>query len=285
MASSGAKVDWEGARAPVSSRRGALTGTRPPRELLVRGGTPHVLALHGFGGTPYDVECVVNAAEDVGLEALAPVLPGHGTHARELSPLRFADFARGVDAALERLSGPVIAVGLSLGSLLVLDLALRRPDRVRALALLGNAVWLTAPYPRWALMLAERLRLPDFMAPRRGADIVDVVTRARHVGYDAHPVHAAIDVRRAGERLRGELGAIRAPTLVLHGAKDRVCPVANAWRVASALGSDDLRVIIFPRSAHILTCDVESKAVRAELAAFFRRFAKAPAEAQVPVEP
>src|SRR5690606_23530430 len=285
MASSGEKVDFEGARAPIGARRGALTGTRPPVELTARGGTPHVLALHGFGGTPYDVECVVRAAEEAGLEALAPVLPGHGTHARELSPLRFVDFARGVDEAIERLDGPVIAVGLSLGSLLVLDLALRRPQHVRALALLGNAVWLTAPYPRWALMLAERLRLPDFMAPRRGADIVDVVTRARHVGYDAHPVHAAIDVRRAGERLRGELGAIRAPTLVLHGAKDRVGPVACAWRVASALGSDDLRVSIFPRSAHILTCGVESKAVRAELAAFFRRFAKAPAEAQVPVEP
>ena len=36
-------------------------------------------------------------------------------------------------------------------------------------------------------------------APRRGADIVDVVIPARHVGYDAHPVHAAV---RSGSEAR-----------------------------------------------------------------------------------
>ena len=70
---------------------------------------------------------------------------------------------------------------------------------------------------------------------------------------------------RAG---RVQLTRVHAPTLILHGARDRVTPVANAWRVAMRLGTTQKRTVIFVRSHHILTRDVERDAVRAEIAAF-----------------
>ena len=57
--------------------------------------------------------------------------------------------------------------------------------------------------------------------------------------------------------MRQRLGQIRCPTLIIHGALDRVCPVSNAWRVAIQLGTKDVRVVILPRSQHIITRDVE----------------------------
>jgi carboxylesterase len=261
MASSAAKAE-----------RGGLRGTGTASELEVKGASPGVVAVHGFGGTPFEVELIVDVARDLGLAALAPLLPGHGTHATKLAGTRFQDWSQAVDAAVERLGAPVILAGFSLGSLLCLDFAARRPEAVKALILLSNAVWLTAPFPRWALTLVEHLRVPDFMLPKRGSDIADDVSRRTHVSYDAHPVHAAIEVRRSGERLREKLSLVRCPTLVLHGAHDRVCPVSNAWRVAERIGSDDCRVVIFPRSHHVLTRDVERQAVRREITAFFARF-------------
>jgi carboxylesterase len=252
--------------------RGRLTGSAAPSEIEVSGSGPRVLALHGFGGTPFEVEAVLDSARALGLGGLAPLLPGHGTHAKSLASTRFPDWATAAERALERVGPEVILAGFSLGSLLALHLAAKRPEAVKALILLGNATWLTAPFPRWALVLAERLHLPDFLMPKKGSDIGDDASRLSHVSYDAHPVHAAIEVRRTGERIRDELGRVRCPTLILHGARDRTCPVSNAWRVAERLGSDDCRVVIFPRSRHVLTRDVERRDVRREIDSFLARF-------------
>jgi carboxylesterase len=237
-----------------------------------------VLALHGFAGTPFEVELVVEAAASAGVGALAPVLPGHGTRVEDLARTRFGDWADGAEAALDRLGDePSIVAGLSLGSLLSLELALRRPHAVRGLVLLANAVWLTAPFPSWALWVAEQLRCPDFLSPKSAPDIRDFDSRQSHVGYKANPVHAAMDVRRSGARLAARLHEIRCPVLILHGAKDRVCPVANAWRVAERLGSDDCRVVVLPRSAHIITRDLERETVRDEMRRFVLRLKEASA--------
>ena len=64
-----------GVRAETS--RGGLTGTRAPAELRAEGASPAVLALHGFGGVPYEVELVVNAARSLGLDGVCgAVRPG-----------------------------------------------------------------------------------------------------------------------------------------------------------------------------------------------------------------
>jgi esterase/lipase len=76
------------------------------------------------------------------------------------------------------------------------------------------------------------------------------------------------------------LSKVHCPTLILHGARDRVCPVENAWRVANLLGTSDVRVVILPRSQHIITRDVERDQVARELRDFYTRIA-----AQTPVEP
>src|SRR5690606_9993909 len=106
------------------------------------------------------------------------------------------------------------------------------------------------------------LGVRDFYVSKDGPDLGDREAWASHVTYDAQPAHAAISLERAGRRLREELYRIHRPTLVLHGARDRVCPVENAWKVAERLGTRDVRVVVYPRSHHILPRDVEREAVR-----------------------
>lgn len=259
---------------------GTLKGPgRTPVTLRSEGESPLVLAFHGFGGTPFEVEPAIEAARDLGLAAEAPLLPGHGTHASELARTTWKHWSDAARAAFDRAPGKRILVGFSMGSLLAIDLAAERPESVSGLVLLANAAWLSAPFPSWALALAERLRLPDFLAPKSGPDIADEAARETHESYDSHPVHAAIEVFRAGIRMRERLAQICCPTLILHGARDRVCPVANAWRVGESLGTDDCRIVIFPRSRHILTRDIERAAVRREVVSFLTRIQLAEASA------
>lgn len=252
------------------SPRGELRGPRDVKlgGLGAAGACPSVLAFHGFGGTPLEVELVVDVARELGLRAEAPLLPGHGTHARDLSRTGWSDWTSAARAAYRQMPAPLIAVGFSMGSLLAIDLAAEHPKEIVGLVLISNATRLTSPFPNWALALADWLRLPDFLAPKGRSDLGDEAARAAHVSYDSHPVHAAIEVLHAGARARELLPSVKCPTLILHGARDRVCPVANAWRVAQALGTDDSRVVIFPRSRHILTRDLERAQVRRELETF-----------------
>ncbi|HYQ47032.1 MAG TPA: alpha/beta fold hydrolase [Polyangiaceae bacterium] len=259
---------------------GALSATAPA-PICISGRAPGVLAFHGFGGTTREIELAATVAGEVGLSALARTLPGHGSHAKDLARTRFVDWVAGAESAYQELAarGPVIAAGLSMGSLLAAELAIQHPDRVRGLVLLANAAWLRPPL-EFALRAGALLRLPDFLMKKGGSDISDPEARQSQVAYNADPVHAAIDLERSARELRERLKLVRCPTLILHGARDRVCPVDNAWRVARLLGTRDVRVVILPRSQHIITRDVERRDVARELREFYTRIAD-----QTPVEP
>lgn len=259
---------------------GALSATAPP-PVCISGRAPGVIAFHGFGGTTREIELAAKVAGELGLSALARTLPGHGSHAKDLARTRFADWVAGAESVYRELAprGPVIAVGLSMGSLLAAELAIQHPDRVHGLVMLSNAAWLRPPL-EYALRAGALLRLPDFLMKKGGSDISDPEARRSQIAYTADPVHAAIDLERSARALRDRLSQVRCPTLILHGARDRVCPVQNAWRVASLLGTRDVRVVILPRSQHIITRDVERRDVARELREFYGRIA-----AQTPVEP
>jgi carboxylesterase len=254
--------------------RDALMGDGEPSPIRVAGKEPAVLAIHGFGGTPLEIALVVDVARELGLRAEAPLLPGHGTSARALARTGWKEWSAAAEDALASLISPgskAIVFGLSLGSLLAAHLAATRPESVLALGMLANATRLTSPFPAWALRFIDRFHVPDFSLPKAGADIGDPVARATHLTYGTQPVHSAVEVLRAGERVEKLLPRIAVPAFIAHGKEDRVCPVANAERVAARLGSTDKTVLILPRSHHIITRDYDRDALKAGIRSFLER--------------
>lgn len=257
------------------SERGTLMGEGVASPLQIAGRAPRVLAFHGFTGTPQEVALVVDAARELGLGAEAPLLPGHGRRVSDLSPLRFADWLAAAEQHYARLAqdGPVVVAGLSMGALLALHLAANHPTTTVGAIAISNAVWLNSPWPTWPLKLIDHLPLPDFWLAKSSPDLEDREQRALHLTYNAQPIRAAISLLRAGENLAGKLHWVKAKTLILHGALDAVAPVQNAFRVAVRLGTLEKRTVIFERSRHILTRDVERDAVRAEIVRFLSELA------------
>ncbi len=251
----------------LRDQMGDVEGSRPRH---LSGATPSLLCLHGFTGVPQEVELAVGVAQELGLAAEAPLLPGHGTSPLELARTGYEDWLRAARSSFDdlRKKGPVVLVGLSMGSLLATELTLDAPGDVAGLVLLSNAFWLKSPYPAWALRAVDRLRIPNFHLTKKGPDLGDPEARASHLTYPAQPVRGGIEVLRAGERLRRRLGDLHRPTLLLHGALDQVCPVENAWKASALLGARRKRVVIYPHSHHILSRDVEREDVRCELLHF-----------------
>jgi carboxylesterase len=247
-----------------------------PVELFVEGRAPCVVAFHGFGGTAAELRPLLDAIAADGYAVDAALLAGHGTRVEELQDLGLDDWVAGartrVRAARER-HGRVVLLGFSLGSLVAMQLAADEPEGIIGLAVLGNALTLRGtmriPFGVW-----QRLGrpMPDaYLLKPNAGDAVDPAALEQLVTYDRHPLRAALEVYRAGQRTRPVVGRITCPTLVLHGRRDHVCSWKNAEWLAKHIGARDVSVRIFEKSAHVLACDGEHAEVAREVLAFLER--------------
>jgi 3-oxoadipate enol-lactonase len=120
--------------------------------------------------------------------------------------------------------------GISLGGMVAQELALAAPDRVRALILGATTAGGREAYPRtlWAALGAVST----------GHHRLPVQLSSTAVRGALTQTWAAI-THDAGSRLSG----LHAPTLVLHGAGDRLLPVTNGRALAALIPGAELRII------------------------------------------
>ena len=209
---------------------------------------PPVLLLHGSGP---------------GVTATAnwrPIIPAVGASRRVIAPeqLRFGGTATGeqrtygraawTDHALALLDtlgiGTVDIIGNSMGGAIALSIAVARPQVVRRIVLMGSmgvamalpggldAVWGYTPG-------MEQMRQVIGLFAHNRDLITDELVELRYQASLDPPVRDSWEAMFPEPRQRWvddlalsgvELGAIRAPVLMIHGRDDRVVP----WRSSSA---------------------------------------------------
>jgi pimeloyl-ACP methyl ester carboxylesterase len=231
------------------------------------GGAPRgkpLILVHGLGG------CAANWVDVAPLLAerrrlLVPELPGHGRSSALAAVPNLAVFADRIAVVAEREGMfPAAIAGHSLGGVVGVRLALRRPDDVTALALVAAAgissTTRRAKYglrilgiigPRrlvapWADRVADSALLRYLVFGRWGASDPLIMSRAAVDGF-LDGTRLTTDSPNAARALvlddvRQELGEIRCPTLVLWGARDNQLPLADAFDYARRLRAE-LRVI------------------------------------------
>jgi pimeloyl-ACP methyl ester carboxylesterase len=238
---------------------------------FVGGSGPPLLLVHGLAGAASNwVELAPLLARRHRL--LVPDLPGHGGSTALPAVAGLKPLADRVGLVAEREGMlPAPAVGHSLGGMVVLRLALRRPGDVQAVVLAGAAglsignVWgrnllsvVTSIRPR---RLAGRYRgwvSRSHLLRRLVFGFVSVadpdgLTDEAVEGFLA-PQLLHTDVDSAWQALqmddpRQELEAVRCPVLVLWGAEDVQLPLDDAFEYTRRLRAP-LRVI--PGCGHLL---------------------------------
>jgi pimeloyl-ACP methyl ester carboxylesterase len=199
-----------------------------------------VVLVHGFGvSSRYFVPFAERLA--VFSDVYAPDLPGHGKTEPPVVPLDVGGFAAALARWLDvmRLSH-VRMVGHSMGCQIAVELALRRPDLVERLVLIGptidcNARSLRATLPRF---VAGSLHEP----PRIGVVLVkDYVQALRALPTEIRSMFSY--------RLENAVGAVGdMPLLLVRGEHDKVAPVA--WLDVLRRRAANARVAVVPRAAH-----------------------------------
>lgn len=234
---------------------------------------PVVVFVHGAGmdRTVWNLQSRWFAHH--GRAVMALDLPGHGRS--EGTPLAsVGDLADWTVAALDAAGvGTAALVGHSMGALVALETAARRPDRVRGLALVGAAP---------AMPVHPRL-LDAAVADEHAA--IDMVVLWGHGGGARLGGHRAPGLWMVGgavrllERARpgvlhadlaacnayggavAACGRISAPTLVLSGEEDRMTPARQGRKLADLIGGAAFRSL--PDCGHMVMVEKPDAALDA----------------------
>jgi len=224
---------------------------------LTAGAGPSVVLMHGFGGAAANWRLI---APSLALEhrVLVPELPGHGGSSPLPAAPTLDPYAEAILAVLEAEDAlPAVWVGHSLGGLVGLRAAIRRPETVTGIVLAAAAGISSAlPVGRAVVSVIEVLQPGRRVAPYRGRLSRSRAGRKATFGwwgvadparFDPETAEAFLagpaqhtDTASAGRALldgdpRQELGLVRAPCLCLWGANDNWVPLGDGMEYARRL--------------------------------------------------
>ena len=211
-----------------------------------------VLLLHGFTGSPQGLRPWGEALRDAGFGVLCPVLPGHGSHWRDLALARYPAWAETCLAALDSLSRryPEVVVGaLSFGGALALHLCANRPAVVRGLVAVNPFLFSTDP----RLFLLPVLKHLLASIPGVGSDIADPTMK--EIADERLPLKTLASLGAFQKIVRAELPRVTQPLRIYASRQDHVVNPSNARHVADHVGSRDKELIWLDRSYHVATLD------------------------------
>lgn len=193
-------------------------------------------------------------------------------------PYTMADMAADAAAVLDAAGAETAHVfGASMGGMIAQELALQYPTRIRRLILGCTAVGARDAVPARkdvgqalvarATMTREeamRVMIPYIFDPSTPRDRVEADMRIRlstTVTNDGY--FAQLQAIRTWSGSLSRLGAVRAPTLIIHGESDQLVPPENSRIIARAIPHASL--VMLPRASHLFFTDQPEAAGRAVL--------------------
>jgi carboxylesterase len=243
------------------------------------GGRIGVLLIHGLSGTPTEMKFVGKGLARAGYTVYGMQLAGHcGTEA-DLLKTGWRDWVASVDAAHAWLServDTVIVGGLSMGALLSIDFAARRPDACAGILLYSTTIW----YDGWNInrfqwLLPLLLKLPFRDWYRFDEEfpygIKDERLRRRVVaqmqsgdsGAAGLPGLSAPSLRQLRTLIaivKKEVPTVHAPALILHASDDDITGVSNALFLQNKLAGPR-RTVLLDDCYHMITVDRQRELV------------------------
>jgi pimeloyl-ACP methyl ester carboxylesterase len=212
----------------------------------LQGAGPPLLLLHGFTGCGGDWQYVFPEPLS-GYQSIRPDLRGHGRSTNRSGPFTHRQSAQDMLALLDALGlNDVTAIGVSAGAKTLLHLSTAQPARVKAMVLVSATPYF-AP-PARAFM--------DRTAPDGDGHSAEewAIMRGRHAHGDdqiralwatGHGFKDSYDDMNFTPLL---LSTISARTLIVHGDRDPLYPVALALEMYSAIPHSYLWVV--PNGGH-----------------------------------
>lgn len=225
------------------------------------GSGPLLVLVPGMGDLRATYRFLAASLREAGYRVAAVDLRGHGDSDTTFATYSDLETSGDIVALIEKLGGPAIVVGNSMGAASAVIAAADRPELVNGLVLIGPFVrnarmsamqrllFRVALAPLWAA-IAWKSYLPKLYAGRRPEDFD--AYRDRVVASLRLPGHAKAfsrTTRVSHDPAAARLDAVTAPTLVVMGEKDPDFPDPKAeadWIAATLRG----KAVMVPEAGH-----------------------------------
>ncbi|HEX7734399.1 MAG TPA: alpha/beta fold hydrolase [Ktedonobacteraceae bacterium] len=231
-----------------------------------------VLLVHGLNGSISDMVEIEELLRKNGLVTRNLLLPGHGSHVRDMLRQGWPEWAAAVRAAYRGLRHQcehVLLVGHSLGGALCLHTAAHEE--------VAGVVSMCAPISMrfWMRPLIRAGKYLWPLVPTIREDVSDPAARLRYT-RDVYrwtamgPVESMMNYLPT---LRTELPRVTAPALIMVANRDHVVSPRDGREIYQLIGSREKHFVTFHRSYHVIMKDHDREEVFAKTEAFILRHA------------
>jgi carboxylesterase len=258
----------------------------PDRSLFLQGGRVGVLLVHGLGGTPVELRFIAQALARAGYSVYCCQLAGHCGTPEELRRSTWQEWFASVEAAHDKLAETcdvILAGGLSMGGVLALHLAQKRPAGVHGLLLFAPTLKLDGWSMPWHSMFLQYVRpLPiglEFdLAERDPYGLKDERVRrivvasmqsgdSSTAGVFSTPMRSMAHFNSLVAEVKPNLGKVHQPALIVHPREDDIASLRNAQYLQANLGGL-VDTLVLDNSYHMVTLD-QQRHIVAERATSF----------------
>jgi len=217
------------------------------------GGHCAALLVHGFPGTPAEMQPLGIVLKDAAWTVRGLMLPGLGADIENLDNCTHRDWSGAVRGALDELNqqhSVILLVGYSLGGALALNAALeQRPAGLVLLAPFwtfgddwSSILW---PVVRLIFRRVKPLKRADFSTGEvrhglqrmfKNIDLENPQTQQtlRQLTVSLKPI---VQIRQLGRRAFTGASMIDVPTLVIQGSRDQIVPPIRTRRLINSFGN------------------------------------------------
>lgn len=216
-------------------------------------GSVGILLIHGFTGAPPEMRLIGDYLHQRQMTVSAPLLPGHGTYVEDMNRYQWTDWVDHARQALAELKSDcetVFVAGLSLGSLIALNLAAEDRDLPGAI-LYSPSIKLTSRLIYLTPILKYFVRKVKKPPEKYAAQVAD----RQNWTYNERPLAAAHELLKIVRYTRSLLPKVKCPLFMVQGTKDDVIDPVCSRIIYDHSGSTDKEILILDNSGHCLTID------------------------------
>jgi carboxylesterase len=237
-------------------------------EQWFEGGKVGVLLIHGYTGSPHDMNYLGKRLNEAGYTVYIPRLPGHGTNHIDFLNSNWNDWLRKcVDSYLlmKKKVKDVYVAGLSMGGILTLLLASKfNPTKIAlaapAIETVNKSIKLTPVIKHFKKVLPKN---------------EDVHYDQEYLNYlqseywcNNWPTKLA-DLLKLQQLSKERLSQIKSDCLIIVSKKDMAVPLQAAEIIDKGISSSKKSTIILENSPHVVVNDCEKEIVADEIITWF----------------
>ncbi len=221
-------------------KNGVMVGAEP---FFIQGDKEvGILLIHGFTSSPKDFRELAGFLAEKNITVYVPLLPGHGTHPKDLKGISYEDWTDAAQQALNLLdTEKKFVLGYSMGGTLTLHLA--EQNDLAGIISINSAIILESRY----IPFIPLVKLAETYTTKKAEDIVQFIDEKR-VLYDSTPLDSITEMQKLISIV--QLEKITEPILIFQAENDKIVSPESAGHIYNEVESSDKEIIYLSNSTH-----------------------------------